>query len=120
MNTSRGIRLSLLASRGLLDNHIPPELTSFLTMIKSIGLDIEISADLYKTMINISLAQGNEKKLIDLEKEYVRLYYPAMKDEFDTLKEKVTQQIVQGGDIMTIRTATNKTINPNAIRIKNA
>jgi thiaminase len=105
-----------LASKGLLDKHIPEDYNFLLTIMKLVGLDTEISADICKTTLSIHIAQNNEKGMLETRKSYLRLYFPDLKDEFERLSEGVAKQVIKDGDSMTIHTNPGKSINPGLIK----
>ncbi len=105
----------ILASRGLLDKHIPKEFTGLLTHLKIIGVDLEIEADFYKIFINLHTTQKNDKGLDETRKALFKLYYPDMKDDSESLMEEMQKRIINDPNkTMRIGAKTDKKLDPAA------
>jgi hypothetical protein len=85
----------ILASRGLLDNHIPKEYTNLLTHLKIAGIDLEIEDKFYRMYIEIYSSMKNDKELDKTRKELFKLYYPDSKDSSETLAEELKRRIIE-------------------------
>jgi hypothetical protein len=85
----------ILASRGLLDNHIPKEYTNLLTHLKIAGIDLEIEDKFYRMYIEIYSSIKNDKELDKIRKELFKLYYPDSKDSSETLAEELKRRIIE-------------------------
>lgn len=85
----------ILASRGLLDNHIPKEYTNLLTHLKIAGIDLEIEEKFCQMQLNLSVATKNDKALDEARKSLFKLYYPDIKDSSETLAEELKRRVIE-------------------------
>ena len=105
----------MLASRGLLDKHIPEELTSMLTYIKFIGIDIELEKEALQIGYSAAVASGDGKMLNEIHAGLNKLLYPEEKSEFQTLSKKV-EDMVKDGEVMRVKADQSAQIDPRIIK----
>jgi hypothetical protein len=80
------------------------------------GMDIEIEADIMKTLMQHAAISKHEKNAEDLRSKYIKSYYPETGTQVEELKKKVSEQIVRGGDRMRVSASVKETVNPALIK----
>jgi hypothetical protein len=89
------VRLALLASRGLLDKHVPEEHRNLLMLMKMAGIDTEISVDVYRSIMLAAAMKGNHEAAVESRMDFLQAYCPEMKDERTSFMEMAQNALTE-------------------------
>ncbi len=115
MATSRGVRLSLLAARGLLN--CPDCYTSLYLIFKESGIDIELAKEIiFSNMQNYVVAQ-NFEAYETAKKQLNKLLFPDVETQEEKLMRTAKETLSKGKDVVRIGKQGSKINLGNVTRI---
>ena len=115
MATSRGVRLALLAARGLLK--CPDDYNYLYQIFKERGIDIELMKELQLANMNAYASSNNIDGFNTAKKEMMKLIFPDMESAEEKLMRTAKEQLGRGKEIVKIGKKGSKIDLGNLTRI---
>lgn len=95
----------MLAIRGLLK--CPDEYKHHKQFFIELGLQVEIQKELMLNFLHVSVAQGNEKAVVEIKKDVFKLIYPDIKSSEEELFEQAAKAFSNKDEIIKMTTVGN-------------